>query len=184
LFKYCLSRASKSLRGHKTVESVGSDRLTVRLSRRSTAASAAADGFAAKVGRGQHIDRSIAAAATRDMRAAQILVDMPEHLNRHITTRSSTRSLRSSSDGPRHCCMSHSDELPSANALSALQYHVSGTLSLSPFRTVTRSRYLNLDLKHICSPPSRCFLTVLFASASEATATWRFTNLVVYCIVL
>jgi len=50
--------------------------------------------------------------------------------------------------------MSHSDELPSANTLSALQHHLSGTLSLSPFRTVTRSRYLNLDLKHICSPPS------------------------------
>ena len=29
-----------------------------------------------------------------------------------------------------------------------------------------------------------CFLTVLFASALEATATWRFTNFVVYCIVL
>ena len=56
---------------------------------------------------------------------------------------------------PRHCCMSHSDELFSANALSALQHHLSGTLSLSPFRTVTRLHYLiNLDLKHICSPPS------------------------------
>ena len=50
--------------------------------------------------------------------------------------------------------MSHSDELPSANALSALQHHLSGTLSLSPFRTVTRLHYLNLDLKHVCSPPS------------------------------
>ena len=29
-----------------------------------------------------------------------------------------------------------------------------------------------------------CFLTVLFASASEATATWRFTNFVLYCILL
>jgi len=28
-----------------------------------------------------------------------------------------------------------------------------------------------------------CFLTVLFASASEAAATWRFTNFVLYCIV-
>jgi len=54
---------------------------------------------------------------------------------------------------PRHCCMSHSDDLPSANALSALQHHLSGTLSLSPFRTVTRLHYLNVDLKHICSPP-------------------------------
>ena len=43
-------------------------------------------------------------------------------------------------------------ELLSANALSALQHHLSGTLSLSPFRTVTRLHYLNLDLKHICSP--------------------------------
>ena len=55
---------------------------------------------------------------------------------------------------PRDCCMSHSDELPSANALSALQHHLSATLSLSPFRTVTRLHHLNLDLKHICSPPS------------------------------
>jgi len=37
---------------------------------------------------------------------------------------------------------------------SALQHHLSGTLSLSPFRTVTRLHYLNLHLKHICSPPS------------------------------
>ena len=76
---------------------------------------------------------------------------VPKYLSRHIATRSSMRSLRSC---PRHCCMSHSDELPLANALSALQHHLSGTLSLSLFRTVTRSRYLNLDLKHICSPPS------------------------------
>ena len=69
------------------------------------------------------------------------------------------------------------DELPSANALSALQHRLSGTLSLSPFRTVTRLHYLNLDLKHICSPPS---MLVLFASASGATATWRFTNFVLY----
>jgi len=82
---------------------------------------------------------------------------------------------------PRHCCMSHSDERPSANVLSALQHHLSGTLSLSPFRTATRLHYLNLDLRHICSPPSICFLTVLFASASEATATWRFTNFVLNC---
>jgi len=32
---------------------------------------------------------------------------------------------------PHHCCVSHSDELPSANALSALQHHLSATLSLS-----------------------------------------------------
>jgi len=31
---------------------------------------------------------------------------------------------------------------------------LSGTLSRSPFRTVTRLHYLNLDLKYICSPPS------------------------------
>jgi len=78
--------------------------------------------------------------------------------------------------------MSHSDELPSANGLSALQHHLSGTLSLSPFRTVTRLYYLNLDLKHIVLL-RLCFLPVLFASASEATATWRFTNFVLYCIV-
>jgi len=55
---------------------------------------------------------------------------------------------------PRHCCMSNSDELLSANALSALQHHLSGTLSLSLFGTVTRLHYLNLDLKHFCYPPS------------------------------
>ena len=76
--------------------------------------------------------------------------------------------------------MSHSDELPSANALSALQHHLSGTLSLSLFRTVTRSRYLNLESTFVLR---LCFLTDLFASASEATATWRFTNFVLYCIV-
>ena len=43
---------------------------------------------------------------------------------------------------------------PSANAHSALQHHLSGSLSLSLFKTVTRLHYLNLDLKHICSPPS------------------------------
>ena len=83
---------------------------------------------------------------------------------------------------PRHCCMSHSDELPSE---TLFQHRSTICLELSPcrspFRTVTRSRYLNLDLKHICSPSS--FLTVLFASASEATATWRFTSFMLYCIV-
>jgi len=49
---------------------------------------------------------------------------------------------------------SNISEGPSANALSALQHHLSGTLSLSLFKTGTRSRYSNLDLKHICSPPS------------------------------
>ena len=73
---------------------------------------------------------------------------VPEYLSRHITTRSSTRSLRSSSAPLLH------DELPSANALSAMQHHLSETLSPSPFRTVTRLHYLNLDLKHICSPAS------------------------------
>jgi len=42
---------------------------------------------------------------------------------------------------PRHCCVSHSDELPSANALSALQHHLSVALSLSLFGTVTRSHF-------------------------------------------
>ena len=65
-----------------------------------------------------------------------------------------------STEGKMLCLSMHtytstaSDELPSANALSALQHHLSGTLSLSLFRTVTRSHYSNLDLKHICSPPS------------------------------
>ena len=35
--------------------------------------------------------------------------------------------------------------------------------------------------QRIC--PRLCFLTDLFASASEARATWRFTNFVLYCIV-
>ena len=84
---------------------------------------------------------------------------------------------------PHRCCMSHSDELPSANALSALQHHLSGTLSLSPFRTVTRLHYLNLDLKHIVLL-RLCFLTVLFASASEGNmALYKFC-IVLYCIIL
>ena len=103
------------------------------------------------------------------------------HLCRNISVDTSRHEVACGHCDRRlhHWCMSHSDKLPSANALSALQHHLSGTLSLSPFRTVTRLHYLNLDLKHICR-----FLTVLFASASEATATWRFTNFVLYCIVL
>ena len=78
------------------------------------------------------------------------------HLCRNISVDTSRHEVARGHCGrrPRHCCMSHSDELPSANALSALQHHLSRTLSLSPFRTVTRLPYLNLDLKHICSPPS------------------------------
>ena len=81
---------------------------------------------------------------------------------------------------PRHCCMSHSDELPSANALSALQHHLSGTLSLSLFRTVTCSRYSNLDLKHICSPPS------LLLDWPVRQRLWSHGNMALYkfCIVL
>ena len=81
---------------------------------------------------------------------------------------------------PRHCCMSHSDELPSANALSALQHHLSGTLSLSPFRTVTLLHYLNLDLKHICSPPS------MLLNCPVRKRLWSHGNMALYkfCIVL
>ena len=46
----------------------------------------------------------------------------------------------------------------------------------------TREATSHLDLKHICSPPS-VLLNCPVASASEATATWRFTNFVLYCIV-
>ena len=81
---------------------------------------------------------------------------------------------------PRHCCMSHSDELPSANALSALQHHLSGTLFLSPFRTVTCLHYLNLDLKHICSPPS------LLLNCPVCQHLWSHGNMALYkfCIAL
>jgi len=81
---------------------------------------------------------------------------------------------------PRHCCVSHSDELPSANALSALQHHLSATLSLSPFRTVTRLHYLNLDLKHICSPPS------MLLNCPVRQRLWSHGNMALYkfCIVL
>ena len=86
---------------------------------------------------------------------------------------------------PHHCCMSHSDELPSANALSALQHHLSGTLSLSPLRTVTRLHYLNLDLKHICSPPSmllNCPVRQRLRRHGNM-ALYKFC-IVLYCIVL
>ena len=79
---------------------------------------------------------------------------------------------------PRH--MSHSDELPSTNALSALQHHLSGTLSMSPFRTVTRLHYLNLDLKHICSPPS------MLLNSPVRQRLWSHGNMALYkfCVVL
>ena len=85
-----------------------------------------------------------------------VLTRHVRHLCRNISVDTSRHQVaRGHCDRrQRHCCMSHSDELPSADALSALQHHLSGTLSLSPFRTVTRLHYLNLDLKHICSPPS------------------------------
>ena len=81
---------------------------------------------------------------------------------------------------PRQCCMSHSDELHSANALSALQHHLSAALSLSPFRTVTRLHYLNLDLKHICSPPS------MLLNCPVRQRLWSHGNMALYkfCIVL
>jgi len=78
------------------------------------------------------------------------------------------------------CCMSHSDELRSANALSALQHHLSGTLTLSLFRTVTRLHYSNLDLKHICSPPS------MLLNCPVRQRLWSHGNMALYklCIVL
>jgi len=84
----------------------------------------------------------------------------------------------------RHCCMSHSDELPSANALSALQHHLSGTLSLSLFRTVTCSRYLNLDLKHICSPPSMLLNSPVRQRLRSHgnMALYKFCIVLYYCI--
>jgi len=81
---------------------------------------------------------------------------------------------------PRHCCMSRSDELLSANALSALQHHLSGTLSLSLFRTVTGSHYFNLDLKHICSPPS------MLLNCPVRQCLWSHGNTALYkfCIII
>ena len=78
------------------------------------------------------------------------------------------------------CCVSHSDELPSANALSALRHHLSGTLSPSPFRTVTRLHYLNLDLKHICSPSS------MLRNCPVRQRLWSHGNMALYkfCIVM
>jgi len=63
---------------------------------------------------------------------------------------------------------------------SALQHHLSGTLSLSPFRTVTRLHYLNLDLKHICSPPS------MLLNCPVRQRLWSHGNMAIYkfCIVL
>ena len=81
---------------------------------------------------------------------------------------------------PRHCCVFHSDELPSADALSALQHHLSGTVSLSLFRTVTSSRYLNLDLKHICSPP------FMLLNCPVRQRLWSHGNMALYkfCIII
>ena len=63
---------------------------------------------------------------------------------------------------------------------TALQHHLSGTLSLSPFRTVTRLHYLNLDLKHICSPPS------MLLNCTVCQHLWSHGNVALYkfCIVL
>ena len=104
------------------------------------------------------------------------------HLCRNISVDTSRHEVaRGHCDRrPRHCCMSHSDELPSANTVSALQHHLSGTLSLSPFRTVTCLHYLNLDLKHICSPPS------MFLNCHVCQHLWSHGNMALYkfCIVL
>jgi len=64
--------------------------------------------------------------------------------------------------------------------LSALQHHLSGTLSLSLFRTVTRSHYLNLDLKHICSPPS------MLLNCPVRQRLWSHGNTALYkfCIII
>ena len=83
---------------------------------------------------------------------------------------------------PRHCCMSHSDELPSANTVSALQHHLSGTLSLSPFRTVTCLHYLNLDLKHICFPPSMFLNCPVRQHLCSHMALYKFC-IVLYCMI-
>ena len=129
-----------------------------------------------------HIDNANTVAAPAH-RPTDRLTDWPlalRHTTRHRGT-SRHEVARSHCDRrPRHCCMSHSDELPSANALSALQHHLSGTLSLSLFRTVTCSRYLNLDLKHICSPPS------LLPNCPVRQRLWSHGNMALYkfCIVL
>ena len=104
------------------------------------------------------------------------------HLCRNISVDTSRHEVaRGHCDRrPHHCCMSHSDKLSSANALSALQHHLSGTLSLSPFRTVTSLHYLNLDLKHICSPPS------MLLNCPDGQCLWSHGNMALYkfCIVL
>jgi len=104
------------------------------------------------------------------------------HLCRNISVDTSRHEVaRGHCDRrPRHCCMSHSDELPSANALSSLQHHLSGTLSLSPFRTVTRLHYSNLDLKHICSP------LFMLLNCPVRQRLWIHGNMALYkfCIVL
>ena len=101
---------------------------------------------------------------------------VPEYLNRHITTQSSTRSLRSSSAPLQHVPIrrtsfgkrSFSTAAPSV--WNSLPVSVQNCDKLTLFKSST---FVLLRL---------CFLTVLFASASEATATWRFT--ILYCIVL
>jgi len=90
----------------------------------------------------------------------------------------STRSLRSSSAPLLHVPIQ--TNFFSANALSALQHNLSGTLSLSPSRTVTRLHYLNLDLKHICSPP------FMLLNCPVRQRLWSHGNMALYkfCIAL
>jgi len=78
---------------------------------------------------------------------------VPEYLSRHITTRSSTRSLRSSSAPLLHVPFRRtSPDRASANAFfSTAAPSVWNSLSVQNCETLIH--YLNLDLKHICSPP-------------------------------
>ena len=135
---------------------------------------------------------SIPADATPRSLNSNVLVQFDEqlrstsrgHLCRNISVDISRHEVacRHCDRRPRHCCMSHSDELPLANALSALQHHLSGTLSLSAFITVTRLHYLNLDLKHFCSPPSPRYLLL---NCPVRQRLWSHGNMALYkfCIV-
>jgi len=56
-------------------------------------------------------------------------------------------------------------------------------LQQSVITSSSNSQWAPGGVRSIAISVSVC-LSVLFASASEATATWRFTNFVLYCIVL
>jgi len=97
-------------------------------------------------------------------------------IHRQITTRSSTRSLRSSSAPLLHVPFRRT----SFGKCSFSTAAPSGTLSLSPFRTVTRLHYLNLDLKHICSLP------FMLLNCPVRQRLWSHGNMALYkfCIVI